>query len=127
MKYEPNVVIEPEDDAFPEPAQGGYSVVLHRLGRRRGRPQERRPGNLDALKFASQDALLQRLNVDRDVGQFRQAANSLSSVKNYCMRADQQPSAFSSQLLAKAPLAKCSGLMPNCLVSPATRANFRKA
>src|SRR5215472_15069719 len=127
MKYEPDVVIEPEDDAFTQPAQGGYRVALHRLGRRRGRPQQRRPRNLYALKFASQDTLLQRLKVDRDVGQFRQAANSLSSVKIYCMRADEQPSAFSSQLLAKAPLAKCSGLMPDWLVSPAARANFRKA
>jgi hypothetical protein len=29
MKHKPHVVIEPEDDAFTEPPQGGYSVALH--------------------------------------------------------------------------------------------------
>src|SRR5260370_36618434 len=77
MEDKPEVVIEPEDDAFAGTAQLSYGVALDRLDRRRSRPQQRRTSTLYSLQLVLQHNHLQRLNVNRDVGQLRQSAHLL--------------------------------------------------
>ena len=75
MQDEPEVVVQAERDALAEAAQAA-DVTAVRCGERRVHgAQEERAGQTHALERPIQDAPFQRLEVERDVGQLRHAAN----------------------------------------------------
>src|SRR6185437_2143006 len=62
--------LQPKRDPLSHPANLFHLAALRRCDRRIGRAQERRTSNLNALQRMSQHPLLQRFNVNGDVGKF---------------------------------------------------------
>ena len=75
VQDEPEVVVQAERDALAEPAQAADVPAVRRGERRVHGAQEERAGQAHALERLVQDASLQRLDVEGDVGQLGHAAN----------------------------------------------------
>ena len=68
MQNQPNVVVEADRNAFPNPAQADYRAALG--GRNRGMHGSQEKGTVppDPIQRLPEDARVERLQVDRDIG-----------------------------------------------------------
>jgi hypothetical protein len=71
VQNEPQVVLDTNTDPFAKPSQPGYLPALHTGDWRHGGAQQKRTRESDPLYGSALNSLLESLNVDGDVGQFR--------------------------------------------------------
>src|SRR5580658_1562743 len=65
MKYQPQLALQSNGDAFAEAAQLRYAPAVRRLDRRLDRSQEKRRLDQRALEALADDAFTERLHIDR--------------------------------------------------------------
>jgi hypothetical protein len=75
MKYQPQIVVETDGDAFANAPQLTDGVALHTLERRLHRAQEKRTCQPDAFEWLTDNALLQRTYVGNDIWQLRHSTS----------------------------------------------------
>ena len=75
MQDEPEVALEPERDALAEAAAPAHAPAVYRGDRRVDRAQEEGADQTRALERLILDAPLQRLDVERNVGQLGHTRN----------------------------------------------------
>jgi hypothetical protein len=71
MQHEIEVILELEDNPFPEEPQTLYMAADRRLERRVDAPKEERPGERNPLERLADDARFERGEISRKVRQLR--------------------------------------------------------
>ena len=98
VQDEPVIVVQPNDNTLAEAAEGADGLSVGGLDGRKDCPEEKGIRDADLFERLAKDALLQRVYVNRDVGQFGHAiiqykAIKSSPMKTYIQR-DLKPSAL---------------------------------
>src|SRR5438270_4434478 len=69
MQDQPEIIVKPDGDSFPDAAQAGDAMVEDCFQRWVGGAQQRRPRGMDLLKDVAENPAFQRLNINNNVRQ----------------------------------------------------------
>jgi hypothetical protein len=75
MEDHPKIGLEPKNDSLPEPAQRHDLAPPKNADRRLDAPEQKGAADLDLLDDLAQNTTFQRLQIDRDVRQFRHTSS----------------------------------------------------
>ncbi len=76
MQNQPQIIVEPQRNPFADSSDGSNTLAMHRVERWIERVQQERAVNSNGLEFLAERVTLERLDVDRDIGQLGHGGGS---------------------------------------------------